>query len=104
MSQFDKKKLDELLDAKSQNRERGWDWELVVRVANCGNSDLITSMSVLEQIEEQVKRLSKTEQEALRDWLENMLEDELELTDDFKAKIEQGERDIREGRVRVRKP
>jgi mRNA-degrading endonuclease RelE of RelBE toxin-antitoxin system len=61
-------------------------------------------MSALEQIEEQVKRLSKAEREALRDWLENILEDELELTDEFKAKIEQGEKDIREGRVRVRKP
>jgi hypothetical protein len=61
-------------------------------------------MSALEKIEEQVKRLSKAEQEALRDWLENVLEDELELTADFKAKIEQGEKDIREGRVRVRKP
>jgi hypothetical protein len=61
-------------------------------------------MSALEKIEEQVKRLSKAEQEALRDWLENILEDELELTDEFKAKIAQGEKDIREGRVRIRKP
>jgi hypothetical protein len=61
-------------------------------------------MSALEQIEEQVKRLSKTEQEALREWLENIFEDELEFTDEFKAKIERGERDIREGRVRIRKP
>jgi mRNA-degrading endonuclease RelE of RelBE toxin-antitoxin system len=61
-------------------------------------------MSALEQIEEQVKRLSKAEQEALRDWLENILEDELELTEEFKAKIEQGEKDIREGRVRIHKP
>jgi hypothetical protein len=28
----------------------------------------------------------------------------LELTDEFKAKIEQGERDWAEGRVRVRRP
>ncbi|HWC61357.1 MAG TPA: hypothetical protein VHC44_16810 [Verrucomicrobiae bacterium] len=61
-------------------------------------------MSALEQIEEQVKRLSKAEQEALRDWLENVLEDELEMTDEFKAKIERGEKDIREGHVRIRNP
>ena len=61
-------------------------------------------MSALEQIEEQVRRLSKAEQEALRDWLEIILEDELELTDEFKAKIERGEENIHEGRVRVRKP
>ncbi|HEY2082865.1 MAG TPA: hypothetical protein VGI88_08770 [Verrucomicrobiae bacterium] len=61
-------------------------------------------MSALEQIEQQVRRLPKTEQAALRDWLENILEDDLELTDEFKAKIEQGEKDIRDGQVRVRKP
>ena len=60
-------------------------------------------MPTLEQIEEQVKQLTRPEQEALRDWLENVLEDELEMTDEFKAKIERGERDLREGRVRVRK-
>ena len=60
-------------------------------------------MSALEHIEEQVRRLSKAEQAALRDWLENILEDDLEFTDEFKAKIERGEKDIREGRVRVRK-
>lgn len=61
-------------------------------------------MPTLEQIEQQVKQLTRAEQEALRDWLENVLEDELEMTDEFKAKIERGEQDLREGRVRVRKP
>jgi hypothetical protein len=61
-------------------------------------------MQTLEKIEAEVKQLSKAEQETLRDWLENMLEDELAFTDEFKAKIERGERDIREGRVRVHKP
>jgi hypothetical protein len=59
---------------------------------------------MLEQVEEQVKRLSPAEQEALRDWLDNMLEDELEFTDEFKAKIERAKRDIAEGRGRVVKP
>jgi mRNA-degrading endonuclease RelE of RelBE toxin-antitoxin system len=59
---------------------------------------------MLEQVEEQVKRLSAAEQEALRDWLDNMLEDELEFTDEFKAKIERAKRDIAEGRGRVVKP
>ena len=61
-------------------------------------------MVTLEQVEQQVKLLTKTEREALLDWLENMVEDELEFTYEFKAKIERGEQDIREGRVRVRKP
>ncbi len=57
-------------------------------------------MPTLEQIEEQVKKLTKADQEALREWLENMLEDEVELTDDFKASIERGEKDLREGQGR----
>jgi hypothetical protein len=61
-------------------------------------------MPTLEQIEAQVRQLPKADQEALLDWLGNMLEDQLELTDEFKAKIERGEQDIREGRIRVRKP
>jgi mRNA-degrading endonuclease RelE of RelBE toxin-antitoxin system len=61
-------------------------------------------MQTLEKIEAEVKQLSKPDQEALHDWLENMLEDNLEFTDEFKAKIERGEQDIREGRVRIRKP
>jgi len=61
-------------------------------------------MATLQQIEEQVKLLTKAEREALLDWLGNIVEDELEFTDEFKAKIERGEKDLREGRVRVRKP
>ena len=61
-------------------------------------------MQTLERIEAEVKQLSPAEKEALRDWLENLLEDGLEFTDEFKAKIERGERDILEGCVRVRQP
>ena len=56
-------------------------------------------MPTLEQIEQQVKQLTRAEQEALRDWLENVLEDELEMTEEFKAKIARGEEDLREGRI-----
>jgi len=61
-------------------------------------------MSKLEQVEDQVKRLSVAEQEALRDWLENLLEDRLELKDEFKAEIEAGKKDIAEGRYRIHRP
>ena len=56
------------------------------------------------EIQENVKRLSRAEREALRDWLDNTLEDELEFTEEFKEKIERSEQDIREGRIRIRKP
>jgi hypothetical protein len=47
-------------------------------------------MSMLEQIEEQVLQLPAKEQLALRDWLDEKIEDRLELTDGFKAEIEAG--------------
>jgi mRNA-degrading endonuclease RelE of RelBE toxin-antitoxin system len=61
-------------------------------------------MRTLEQIYDDIKRLSKDDQEALLDWLTNLLEDQLELTDEFKAKIEQGKADIAAGRVRIIRP
>jgi mRNA-degrading endonuclease RelE of RelBE toxin-antitoxin system len=61
-------------------------------------------MKTLEQVEAEVRKLSPREQEQLRDWLENLLEDRLELKDEFKAEIEAGMKDIAEGRYRIRKP
>jgi hypothetical protein len=48
-------------------------------------------MSTLEQIKDDVKRLSKVDQETLLNWMTNLWGDELELTDAFKAEIERGE-------------
>ena len=61
-------------------------------------------MRTLEQLEAEVRQLPLKEQQELRDWLENLLEDQLEMTDEFKAKIKRGEDDIEQGRVRVHKP
>ena len=58
-------------------------------------------MSALQQIEEQVKRLSPAEQQALRDWLDDILEDELEFTDEFKAKIERARHEISGGQSQL---
>ena len=54
-------------------------------------------MLTLEQIKNDVMQLSKADQETLLDWLTNVLEDELELTDEFKAKIERGQAEIAAG-------
>jgi mRNA-degrading endonuclease RelE of RelBE toxin-antitoxin system len=61
-------------------------------------------MKTLEQIESEVRKLSPQEQEQLRDWLENLLEDRMELKDEFKAEIAAGKKDIAEGRYRIHKP
>ena len=60
-------------------------------------------MSAAEIIKE-LPKLTKAEQEQLRDFLDNLLEDQLELKDEFKVEIEAGKKDIAEGRYRIRKP
>jgi hypothetical protein len=65
---------------------------------------ILAEMRTLEELESDVRMLPPEKQEELRDWLENLLEDQLELTGEFKAKIERGEQDLREGRSRIRKP
>jgi hypothetical protein len=54
-------------------------------------------MSTLAEVENAVLKFTPEEQEQLRDWLENLIEDRLEMTDKFKA-------DIAAGRVRIRRP
>jgi len=40
----------------------------------------------------------------LQGWIQDYLEDERPMTDEFKASIARGRQDIAEGRVRVRQP
>ncbi len=65
---------------------------------------LMDPVRTLEQVEADVRRLPLDQQERLREWLENLLEDRLELTDAFKEEIEAGKKDVAEGRVRIRRP
>jgi hypothetical protein len=51
-------------------------------------------MKTLEEVESDVRMLAPEQQQELRDWLENLLEDQTEFTDEFKAKIERGEQDL----------
>ena len=61
-------------------------------------------MTALERIEKDVEALSSEEKHELFEKLVDLLEDDLELTDEFKAEIEQAKADIAEGRYRVVKP
>ncbi len=61
-------------------------------------------MSTVQEIESAVRRLPRKEVEELQAWLQEYLEDELELTDEFKASIERGKQDIAAGRVREHQP
>ena len=62
-------------------------------------------MSKVEQIENDLKTLSPVELRTIRDWLDNLLEDELEFTPEFEADIRESEREMRAGiHPRTRKP
>ncbi|MFM8469944.1 MAG: hypothetical protein ACKODH_08240 [Limisphaerales bacterium] len=59
-------------------------------------------MSTVKEIEEAIVKLSPEELAAVREFVEQFAEDQLEMTDAFKAAIAEGEQDIAAGRVRIR--
>jgi len=54
-------------------------------------------MSTVQEIENAISRLSPEEMRLVRDWLENQLEDQLPMTDEFKGRINRSEREKAEG-------
>jgi hypothetical protein len=62
-------------------------------------------MSKVEQMEAELRKLSQTELHQIREWLDDVIEDDLEFTPEFEESIRQAERDMAEGKsVRVREP
>jgi hypothetical protein len=62
-------------------------------------------MSKVEQIENDLKNLPPDELRKIRDWLNDLLEDQLEFTPEFEADVRESEREMLAGlRLRTRKP
>ena len=61
-------------------------------------------MSTVQEIETAIPRLSRAELEELRTWFDNYLEDQLELTEEVKNKLEQSRQEIAAGNYSVRQP
>ena len=61
-------------------------------------------MSNVAEIESAIAQLSLGEVEQVREWLEQWLEDQREMTPEFLASIERGKADLAEGRVRAARP
>lgn len=61
-------------------------------------------MTTVKEIEAVIPRLSRAEVEELRAWIDDFLEDQLELTDEVKAKLDQSRREIAEGNYTTRQP
>ena len=61
-------------------------------------------MSTVAEIEAAITKLNLNETEAIREWLEQWIEDQREMTPEFLASIERGKADLAEGRSRTVKP
>ena len=57
----------------------------------------LPAMSTVAEIEAAITKLSRTEAEEVREWLEQWIEDQRELTPEFLASIERGKADTRRG-------
>jgi hypothetical protein len=61
-------------------------------------------MSSVQEIEAALPKLSRAELEEVRAWIDELLEDQLELTDEVKAKLDQSRGEIADGRYTTRQP
>ena len=56
-------------------------------------------------METELRKLSQAELRQIREWLDDLIEDELEFTPEFESSIQQAERDMAAGEsARVREP
>jgi hypothetical protein len=61
-------------------------------------------VSTVQEIQEALPKLSRHEIETIRDWIDDYLEDQLELTDEVKDKLDQSRREITAGDYSTRQP
>ena len=61
-------------------------------------------MSTVREIQAAIPRLSREEIEQIRQWIEDYLEDSLELTDEVKQKLDQSRNEIVSGQYTTRQP
>jgi formate dehydrogenase maturation protein FdhE len=65
---------------------------------------IFVAMSSVQEIEAVIPKLSRAEVEEVRAWIDDFLEDQLELTDDVKTKLDQSRREIAAGDYTTRQP
>lgn len=61
-------------------------------------------ISTVKEIEAAIPKLSRAEIEEIRDWIEDYLDDQMELTDEVKAKLDQSRGEIAAGQFKTRQP
>ena len=63
------------------------------------------SQSSVKEIESALAKLTHDEKQTIRDWLDDLIEDQLEVNDKFKVKVQRAKQEIADGLYsRVRKP
>jgi hypothetical protein len=61
-------------------------------------------VSTVQEIQAVIPRLSRAELEQIREWIDDRLENNLGLSDEVKAKLEQSRREIAAGQFTTRQP
>jgi hypothetical protein len=61
-------------------------------------------MSTVKEIQAAIPNLSREEIEQIRTWIDDYLEDQLELSDEVKAKLDQSRRETAAGEYTTRQP
>jgi hypothetical protein len=61
-------------------------------------------MSTVQEIEAVIPKLSRAEIEEVRAWIDDFLEDQLELNEEVKTKLDQSHREIADGNYTTRRP
>ena len=61
-------------------------------------------MSTVKEIQAAIPKLSREEVEQIREWIEDYLEDRLELSDEVKTKLDQSRSEVSAGQYTTRQP
>lgn len=61
-------------------------------------------MSTVQEIQAAVPKLSREQLVELKEWLDDFFEDQLELTDEVKAKLDASRAEIDAGQYQTRRP
>jgi hypothetical protein len=61
-------------------------------------------VSTVKEIQAAIPNLSREELEQIRQWIDDYLEDRLELSDEVKTKLDQSRAEIASGRYTTRQP
>ena len=65
---------------------------------------MFVGMSTVKEIEAAIPKLSRAEIEEIREWIDDYLENQLELNGEVKAKLDQSRAEIAAGQYTIRQP